>query len=378
MFLVLTEGVAQPSSDCIKVRLTKASETRYNYIDFCSQRGFNTIMPRQHEQSLQMDKRLDKRLARKKAQLDAHRPLRPGILARLHEDLRVRLTYHSNAIEGSSLTLKETQIVVEEGITIGGHSLREHLEATNHAGAYDRLLQLTGAEAPVTLQTILELHALVLHDLNPTAGQFRTVPVYIRGSDLVTPHHSQIPELMQQWVAWVNETTTESTQHHPIVRAAIAHHGFVAVHPFEDGNGRCARLLLNLQLLRDGYAPAFLLRDWKGRYLAALGAADQGTYSPILNLIGQAVEAGLDFYLDACAARPDEHYQPLAILAKSTDHDPNYLGLLARQGKLEAMKRGGRWYSTLTALHTYQEQAQAGLQERGRPAKSGRDHHTKP
>lgn len=80
------------------------------------------------ESGLRMEKRLAERLARKKAQLDEHRPLRPGILARLHEDLRVRLTYHSNAIEGNSLTLKETQIVVEEGITIGGHSIREHLE----------------------------------------------------------------------------------------------------------------------------------------------------------------------------------------------------------------------------------------------------------
>jgi fido (protein-threonine AMPylation protein) len=329
------------------------------------------------QQELRMDKRLAERLARKKAQLDTHRPLRPGILARLHEDLRVRLTYHSNAIEGNSLTLKETQIVVEEGITIGGHPLREHLEATNHAGAYDRLQQLTGAGAQITLETILHLHALVLHDLNPTAGQFRQVPVYVRGSDLVTPHPSQVLELMQQWVSWVNQADRDKTPYHPIIRAAIAHHGFVAVHPFEDGNGRCARLLLNLQLLRDGYAPAFLLRDWKGRYLAALGAADAGSYSPIINLIGQAVEAGLDFYLDACHARPDEHYQPLAILAKTSGHDPNYLGLLARQGKLEAMKRGGRWYSTLTALHTYQEQAQAGLLERGRPPKppSTQDHH---
>jgi hypothetical protein len=174
---------------------------------------------------------------------------------------------------------------------------------------------------------------------------------------------------MRQWVAWVNAATRDSRQYHPIVRAAIAHHGFVAVHPFEDDNGRCGRLLLNLQLLRDGYAPAFLLRDWKGRYLAALGAADHGTYTPIINLIGQAVEAGLDFYLDACHARPDERYQPLAVLARNNGYDPNYLGLLARQGKLEAMKRGGRWYSTLTALHTYQEQAQEGLQERGRPPK---------
>jgi hypothetical protein len=176
---------------------------------------------------------------------------------------------------------------------------------------------------------------------------------------------------MRQWVAWVNNAARESAHGSPVVRAAIAHHGFVMVHPFEDGNGRVSRLLLNLQLLRDGYAPAFLLRDWKGRYLAALGVADKGEYTPIINLIGQAVEAGLDFYLDACNAHPDEHYQQLTTLAKATSHDPNYLGLLARQGKLEAVKRGGRWYSTQAAIQTYQDQALEGIKERGRPPKGG-------
>jgi Fic family protein len=260
-------------------------------------------------------------------------------------------------------------------MTIGGHSIREHLEATNHAGAYDLLRQLTDRDAPIVIETILELHTLVLHDLNPTAGQFRQVPVYIRGSDLVTPHQSEVPGLMRQWVAWVNNADRESARYNPVVRAAIAHHGFVMVHPFEDGNGRVSRLLLSLQLLRDGYAPAFLLRDWKGRYLAALGAADKGEHTPIINLIGQAVEGGLDFYLDACNARPDERYQQLAVLARATGHDPNYLGLLARQGKLEAVKRGGRWCSTLAAIQTYQDQAQEGMRLRGRPPKSASDKH---
>lgn len=102
----------------------------------------------------------------------------------------------------------------------------------------------------------------------------------------------------------------------------------------------------------------------------SIGAADRGEYRPIINLVGQAVEAGLDFYLDACHARPDEQYQQLAILAKSTGHDPNYLGLLARQGKLEAIKRGGRWYSTRAALQMYLEQAQEGIKHRGRPPRS--------
>jgi fido (protein-threonine AMPylation protein) len=351
--------------------LAYETSSKYNSIDLYSQEETNRIMPLHYEpieRGQHMEKRLASRIARKRVQLDEHRPLRPGILARLHEDLRIRLTYHSNAIEGNTLTLKETQIVVEEGMTIGGHSIREHLEATNHAGAYDLLQQLTERGTQISVDTILDLHRLVLHDLNPTSGQFRQQPVYIRGSDLVTPHSSQVPQLMRQWVAWVNDTGGGTDD--PVVRAALAHHSFVMVHPFEDGNGRVSRLLLNMQLLRDGYAPAFLLRDWKGRYLAALGAADHSTYSPIINLVGQAVEAGLDFYLDACAARPDEQYQQLSTLARVTGNDPNYLGLLARQGKLEAVKRGGYWYSTPAALQTYQEQAKEGVKQRGRPPKT--------
>src|SRR5260370_6390936 len=167
---------------------------------------------------------------------------------------------------------------------------------------------------------------------------------------------------MAQWVSWLSH---EGFQYHPVVRAAIAHHGFVAVHPYIDGNGRCARLLLNLQLLQDGYVPAFLLREWKMRYLEALHAADAGEYRPLVNLIGQAVEAGMDFYLDACAAVPNEQYQLLTDLALSSGYDVNYLGLLARQGKLEARKWHRRWYATSAALGRYEQQVQA--DPRGRP-----------
>jgi Fic family protein len=142
-----------------------------------------------HDEPIDTDPRLERRLAarlaQKKAELDSYRPLRPTVLVRLHEDLRIRLTYHSNAIEGNTLSLRETQLVIEEGITIGGHTLREHLEATNHAEAYDHLRTLLERHAPITLDTILELHALVLGAIHPTAGQFRTTAVSIRDSDLV-------------------------------------------------------------------------------------------------------------------------------------------------------------------------------------------------
>jgi Fic family protein len=323
-------------------------------------------MPRKQLQrepdNIRLDSRLQARLEEKKGRLDLHRPLAPAIVSRLYEDLRIRLTYQSNAIEGNTLTLRETQVVIEEGITIGGHSLREHLEATNHAKAFDELIRLVEHSTPITLETILRFHTFVLHDIHETAGQFRQTQVYIRGSEHRPPPADQVPEYVAQWIQWLE---WEGQNYQPIVRAAIAHHSFVAVHPFIDGNGRTSRLLLNLQLLRDGYAPAFFLREWKGRYLQALQAADYGQLSPIVNLIGQAVEAGLDFYLDACTATPGEEYLPLTELALKYGYDANYLGLLARQGKLEARKWNKRWHSTPVALARYEAQAQA--EPRGRP-----------
>jgi LuxR family maltose regulon positive regulatory protein len=311
-----------------------------------------------------LDKRLAERLSRKKTTLDSYRPFRPEIAQRLHEDVRIQLTYHSNALEGNTLNLRETQIVIEEGITIGGHSLREHLKATNHAEAFDYLCTLVETTTPFTIETILTLHALVLKALNPTAGQFRTTPDGIYGSDLALPHSTQVHTMVAQWVAWLRG---DGLFYEPVVRAALAYQKFVAIHPFEDGTGRTGRLLLNLLLMRDGYAPALLLRSWAERHRSALRAADQRKYNPIVNLVGQAVEAGLDFYLEACSAPPDERSQPLPELARSTGRDPNYLGLLVRQGKLEAIKRQGRWYSTLAALQLYDQQAQEGIRQRGRP-----------
>lgn len=169
---------------------------------------------------------------------------------------------------------------------------------------------------------------------------------------------------MREWVAWIGG---EGKQYAPVLRAAIAHHGFEAVHPFTDGNGRVGRLLLNLMLMREGYPPALLLRDWRVRYIQALDRANTGNYTPLANLIGQAVEEGLDLYLQACAALPEENYQPLAALAKETGYSVDYLGWLVRQGRLAAMKRGRRWYSTLDAIRQYKEEVEAGSMPRGRP-----------
>lgn len=311
-----------------------------------------------------LDPRLAKRLLQKKAQLDGHRPLSPDVVKELNDHLRVLLTYHSNAIEGNTLSLRETQMVIEYGATIHGHPLREYLEATNHADAYTYLTSLVEQTAPITMDTILALHQLVMEKILDTSGAFRTLPVFIRGSNMTPPSPHEVPLLMRQWVAWIAD---EGMQYDPVLRAAIAHHGFEAVHPFIDGNGRTGRLVLNLMLMRDGYPPALLLRDWRVRYLHALDMGNTGNYSPLANLIGQAVEAGLDLYLDACAALPSDDYQPLAELATSTGLTVNHLGWLIRQGRLDAVKRGRYWYTTHARIQQYQGEVEDRTYPVGRP-----------
>jgi hypothetical protein len=119
--------------------------------------------------------------------------------------------------------------------------------------------------------------------------------------------------------------------------------------------------------MREGYPPALLLRDWRVRYIQALDTANTGNYSPLANLIGQATEAGLDLYLEACAALPSDAYLSLSTLAQPSGYSVDYLGWLVRQGRIAAIKRNGRWYSTLDAINSYKAEVEIGIASRGRP-----------
>ena len=317
-----------------------------------------------------MDARLTARLAAKREDLDRFRPLSRSVTTRLGESLRLLLTYHSNAIEGNTLSLRETQIVIEEGITVGGHPLREHLEATNHAQAYEYLVTLATQQEPITRGTILDLHRMIMTGIDDSAGRFRTGAVYIRGARMTPPPASQVDRLIDSWLEWTNGPGLDYS---PLVRATVAHHDFEAIHPFFDGNGRTGRLLLNLMLMRDGWPPALLLRSWRVRYLSALDSAGSGRFNPLLNLIGRSVEGGLDLYLEACAAsshalsEPEEDYKPLSELASPSGYTASYLGWLVRQGRVEAVKRAGRLYSTERAIARYRHEVEDRAITRGRP-----------
>lgn len=295
-----------------------------------------------------MDVRLARRIANKRKQLDAYRPLSAGMVRRLHGDFRILFTYNSNAIEGNTLTLAETQMVLEYGMTVEGHPLREYLEATNHAEAFDFLDNLVATQ--ISLETVLKIHDLVMDKIIKDAGQLRTVQVYIRGSNHTPPPARDVSLYMMQWVRWL--TSDDAFRYDPITRTAIAHHDFEAVHPFTDGNGRVGRLLMNLMLMQDGYPPALVLREWRTRYITALQAGHRGDYTDLVNLIGLAVEHSLDLYLEACEAST-AHLLPLRELAEHFGLDNNYLGQLARLGKIEATKRGPFWYASRESIQNY-------------------------
>ena len=240
---------------------------------------------------------VQERVAAKKAALDARRPLSASEAARLKSYFDVEWTYNSNAIEGSTLTLRETEVILHDGLTVGGKSLREHLEAINHKAAIDFVEALAQGSEPLTEHNIRQIHALVLKGIDEEeAGRYRRGQVRISGSAYVPPEPSAVPGLMHDFGQWLNG---EAQQLSPVERAALAHFRLVDIHPFVDGNGRSARLLMNLILVREGYPPAIVRHEDRLAYFAALDEARAGDNKPCLTLIVEAVERSLDIMLEA-------------------------------------------------------------------------------
>ena len=229
-------------------------------------------------------------LARVDALVARYRGLRAAgrILPNSVEAVRVELTYHSNAIEGSTLTLRDTQLVIEGREPNTGKSLREIYEARNH----DRALRLvetwagTRPEDTLTEADLLAVHRDVMADIDPAgAGRFRTDRVLITGTRFVPPGGHKFPVLIPALLELANCPGV-----HPAVRAAELHYNLVAVHPFADGNGRTARLLMNHHLLRHGFPHAVVPVERRAEYLAALEEANAGRGGPFAAFILQCVE----------------------------------------------------------------------------------------
>lgn len=229
-----------------------------------------------------------------KAKLNERRPLPKAVLENLHENLVLNWTYHSNAIEGNTLTLKETKVALE-GITVGGKTLCEHFEAINHREAILFLEEQVQAKAPINEWLIKSLHQLVLKNIdNDNAGKYRTINVLISGAEHTPSEAMQVPEQMQQFIDWANN---DALQLHPIEAAARIHGELVKIHPFTDGNGRTPRLLMNLVLMQAGFPATIITVEQRLEYYSALDQAHTtGNYQPFVALIAHAVIKGFEPY----------------------------------------------------------------------------------
>lgn len=305
-----------------------------------------------------LDPQLQSRIEDKLKKLNTLRPLPPTVVTKLKEQFAIEMTYNSNAIEGNSLTLKETAWVIQDGLTIKGKPLKDHLEAKDHYEALNYLYETIGHNSQQTISEVFirTLHKLVVRETEKEeAGAYRTTNVMITGSDHTPPDVSQVRSAMNELIKWVRENQRKL---HPIELAALLHHKIVHIHPFSDGNGRTARLVMNLILMQQGYPLVVVLKNDRQKYYRVLSDADKGLYPPFVRFIAQTVERSVNIYLKVLipATEKDQKYFPLSEISKSTPYSEKYLNLLARYGKIEAHKEKRIWVTTKEAIERYMKE----------------------
>lgn len=293
------------------------------------------------------------RLYDKLAVLNQSRPLPAIALHKIKESLTIEWTYNSNSIEGNTLTLRETQMVLQEGITVKGKSLREHFEAKNHEKAIEYLYSLVNENYTLRSIDILSLHELVLRMIEDEfAGRIRNGGVRITGANFVPPNANKVSDLLDELIDFVNSNPLNLND---IELAAVFHHKLVWIHPFFDGNGRTVRLAMNLLLMRKGFPPAIILKNDRKKYYEALNQANSGNYQKLMLLMCQALERTLNIYISSL---PDNDYdfQEISNIVSEPNELPygqEYISLLARQGKIDAHKEGRNWFTTKKAIEEY-------------------------
>lgn len=230
-----------------------------------------------------------------KKKLDSKRPIPKETLKSLKESINLEWTYNSNGIEGNTLTLRETQVVLE-GITVGGKSLKEHLEAINHEQAILFLDDLIKDKEPITEWNIKNIHQLVLKEIDDdNAGKYRDENVKIKGATHIPPDYLIVSELMEKLII----NYEDWKKYHPIIRAALLHGELVKIHPFVDGNGRTSRLVMNLSLMNSGYLPVIVKKEKRLDYYNTLDKAHTtGDYTNFVKLVNELEIEMLNKYLE--------------------------------------------------------------------------------
>lgn len=304
-----------------------------------------------------IDANLLRSIEGKKHELDTFRPFPPELVRKLDEQFTLEWIYNSNAIEGNTLSLRETDLVINRGLTIGNKTLKEHFEALNHKEGIQFLYDFVKKKKELDETVILEIHKIILKNMSDAeGGHYRNVNVMIRGAVHIPPSAVKIPKLMTEFVEWYYEHRSKL----PAVElAGWLHYKMVYIHPFADGNGRTARLIMNLILLQNGYPPAVILNLDRKKYYRVLKEADLEHYNSYFNFIGRTVERSLLIYLNALKSGNDKEdrygYISLREASKICEYGIEYLSYLARTGRLRAVKMGRNWLTTREALADYIE-----------------------
>lgn len=296
-----------------------------------------------------MDDKLHQ-LQAKKQRLDSFRPLQNELIKNLEEWFRIELTYTSNAIEGNTLTRAETAMVVDDGLTVSGKSLTEHQEAINHAEAFDFIQTLAHKKRQdLTARDILDIHSIILNKIDDTnKGRYRTVAVRLRGSETILPNPLKVSRLMEEFIEWLQSNNSD----HPVKIASDAHFKLVSIHPFVDGNGRTARLLMNLLLMQAGYPPAIVRKEDRNKYINSLEQGQtKDNLSNYYDLMLDALNRSLDIYLEAVEPERvdtpepsfEQRFYTTDEVAKLLQVDPETVRRYVRQGDLRAVKLGGKF-----------------------------------
>lgn len=291
------------------------------------------------------------RLDRVKQLIDQYRPLSPSVVSRLREQLVIEWTYNSNAIEGNTMTLRETKMVLEEGVTIGGKLLREHLEVINHKEAIEFVESLVQSQEPISERDLKDIHTLILRKIDDHyAGRYRDIQVRITGSKHTPPDSFHLSQMMSEFT----EKYLTHPEGHPVEQAALAHFHLVSIHPFVDGNGRTARLLMNLILMKNGFPPAVILKNDRKKYYDELEKAHAGSLDHFVFFVGRALERTLALYMEAIPNLTGEMLT-LAEAEKVSPYSKHYLGVMARRGVIPAFKLSRDWMIFKKDLEKYAE-----------------------
>ncbi|MZP31083.1 Fic family protein [Heliobacterium undosum] len=261
---------------------------------------------------------------RLKQTVDRYRPLCPELMWAISRKFREEWTYHTNALEGNTMTLQETVFFLREGLTVEGRTLREHMEMLNHVEAID-FMQDTLSSRDLSERLIKDFHAILFSDMKYGKGEIPVPPGLYKTRDnyVVTlsgeihhycPHYL-VPEKMEEMFYWLDHAMQVL---HPVETAAVVHQKIVAIHPFPDGNGRTARLAMNFLLLQKGYPPAIIPKERRREYYAALEEGDQGKPERFIRLVAEEVKRSL-LVMHTEIDKAVQQQQPVAVEKKKPD-----------------------------------------------------------